>query len=94
MAGTGKTFSYRLLHDIIRAKGGNILTCAFTGVAACLLPNGKTLHATFGLPVPVTDDSKSWFKRHFEQLSIKFVEIPVHLAYLFFADTKRSKLST
>ena len=30
---------------------------AFTGIAATLLPAGKTVHKTFGLPVPLFVDS-------------------------------------
>lgn len=28
---------------------------AFTGIAAILLPQGKTIHKTFGMPVPLFD---------------------------------------
>jgi hypothetical protein len=63
----GKTFTYNLVYDMVRKEGGTVMCCAFTGVAACLLPQGKTMHATFGLPVPVHDESVSWFQRHFQQ---------------------------
>ena len=35
---------------------------AFTGIAATLLPNGKTVHKTFALPVPFFSDSSSNIK--------------------------------
>ena len=35
---------------------------AFIGIAATLLPSGKTLHKTFGLPVPLYSDSTSHIK--------------------------------
>ncbi|XP_058810133.1 uncharacterized protein LOC131675242 [Phymastichus coffea] len=35
---------------------------AYTGIAATLLPNGKTVHKTFGLPVPMFHDSSSNIK--------------------------------
>lgn len=35
---------------------------AFTGIAAILLPHGKTLHKTFGIPVPLFPDSVSNIK--------------------------------
>ncbi|XP_067215659.1 ATP-dependent DNA helicase pif1-like [Linepithema humile] len=35
---------------------------AFTGIAATLLPAGKTVHKTFGLPVPLFADSTSAIK--------------------------------
>ena len=34
-----------------------VATCAWTGIAAILLENGKTLHSIFKLPVPVLDNS-------------------------------------
>ncbi|EZA46987.1 ATP-dependent DNA helicase PIF1, partial [Ooceraea biroi] len=37
-------------------------TMAFTGIAATLLPAGKTVHKTFGLPVPLFADSSSNIK--------------------------------
>lgn len=35
---------------------------AFIGIAATLLPHGKTVHKTFGLPVPLYHDSNSSLK--------------------------------
>ena len=35
----------------------SVATCAWTGIAATLLHNGKTLHSLFKLPVPVLDGS-------------------------------------
>ncbi|XP_058810204.1 ATP-dependent DNA helicase pif1-like [Phymastichus coffea] len=35
---------------------------AYTGIAATLLPNGKTVHKIFGLPVPMFNDSTSNIK--------------------------------
>ncbi|XP_058802820.1 uncharacterized protein LOC131670858 [Phymastichus coffea] len=42
----------------------NIKICAiaFTGIAATLLPHGKTVHKTFSLPVPMFQDSSSNIK--------------------------------
>lgn len=41
-----------------------LLVCnmAYTGIAATLLPHGRTLHNRFGLPVPLFSDSKSTIK--------------------------------
>ncbi|XP_058808397.1 uncharacterized protein LOC131673993 [Phymastichus coffea] len=36
-----------------------VSSMAFTGIAAILLPQGKTVHKTFGLPVPMYSDSSS-----------------------------------
>ena len=35
---------------------------AFTDIAAILLPHGKTVHKTFGMPVPLFSDSVSNIK--------------------------------
>ena len=35
---------------------------AFTGIAAILLPQGKTIHKTFKLPFPLHHDSTSNIK--------------------------------
>ncbi|XP_044594830.1 uncharacterized protein LOC123272196 [Cotesia glomerata] len=38
-----------------------------SGIAATLLPNGKTVHRTFGLPVPMFSDSSSHIKPNSQQ---------------------------
>uniref|UniRef100_A0AC34GM24 ATP-dependent DNA helicase n=1 Tax=Panagrolaimus sp. ES5 TaxID=591445 RepID=A0AC34GM24_9BILA len=40
---------------------------AFTGIAAILLPEGKTVHKTLGLPVPLYSDSNSSITRNSKQ---------------------------
>ena len=53
--GTGKTYLYRTLCHTIRAQGWIILCTASTGLAALLLPGGRTAHLMFRIPV---DDLK------------------------------------
>ncbi|XP_057339407.1 uncharacterized protein LOC130676918 [Microplitis mediator] len=60
--GSGKTFVYTTLCQILKNKNKNVCTMAYTGIAATLLPNGKTVHKTFGLPVPMFSDSSSHIK--------------------------------
>lgn len=49
---------------------------ACTGIAATLLPNGKTVHKTFGLPVPLFSDSSSSIKPNSKQGSyLKDVDV-------------------
>jgi hypothetical protein len=50
-AGTGKTFLMCTLANFVRSLGKVCLCCAFTGIAAREYPGGKTLHATFQLPL-------------------------------------------
>ncbi|TKR59316.1 hypothetical protein L596_029006 [Steinernema carpocapsae] len=47
--GSGKTFIYRTLIHILRGRGLKFAAMAYTGIAAQLLPNGKTIHAHFKL---------------------------------------------
>jgi hypothetical protein len=51
--GTGKTFLYKALCYYYRAQGKTILCVASTGIAALLLPNGRTSHSQFKLPIDI-----------------------------------------
>ncbi len=55
--GTGKTFLYRTLCHILAGRGVPVLTVAWTGIAANLLPNGTTLHSRFKLPLALDERS-------------------------------------
>lgn len=66
-AGTGKTYTYQVLCQMLAAQQKEVLCIAFTGVAAALLPNGRTAHAALGLPVPLTKDSVSMLHPMSEQ---------------------------
>ena len=52
-AGSGKTFLYRKLIHYLRSKGLIVLIVAVSGIAALLLPGGRTVHSRFRLPVPL-----------------------------------------
>lgn len=60
--GSGKTFIYTTIYHLARIRNKRVCTMAFTGIAATLLPTGKTVHKTFGLPVPLFADSSSAIK--------------------------------
>lgn len=62
VGGSGKTYVYRTLYHLLRSKGKKVNSMAYTGIASILLPHGKTLHRTFGLPVPLLSDSSSKIK--------------------------------
>ena len=51
--GSGKTFLQEALLHHVRGQGDIALPCAWSGIAATLLPGGKTCHGTFGFPVPL-----------------------------------------
>ncbi|KAL6581726.1 hypothetical protein OROMI_005740 [Orobanche minor] len=55
--GTGKTFIWRTLFAALRCKGEIVLNVASSGVAALLLPLGRTAHSRFGIPINVSDKS-------------------------------------
>ncbi|KAH7706841.1 hypothetical protein AAVH_25926 [Aphelenchoides avenae] len=63
LGGSGKTYLYKTLHKLIRShpNGGPVVNMASTGIAATLLPDGRTVHSAFALPVPIFSDSKSNF---------------------------------
>ena len=53
--GTGKTFLYRALHADACSKGITVLCVASSGIAAVLLPNGRTAHSQFRIPLAVDE---------------------------------------
>jgi hypothetical protein len=48
--GTGKTFLAKALINSVHARGEIVCPAAFSGIAALLLPYGKTAHSTFKIP--------------------------------------------
>ena len=58
-AGTGKTHLYNYLFHLLKSKGRYVIACAFTGIAATLLPEGRTIHSAFKLPLKLTEKSIS-----------------------------------
>ncbi|XP_069149280.1 ATP-dependent DNA helicase pfh1-like isoform X2 [Solanum lycopersicum] len=54
--GTGKTFLYRALLVVVRTKGFIALATASSGVAASILPGGRTAHSRFKIPVDIDDN--------------------------------------
>ncbi|KAL6568747.1 hypothetical protein OROHE_004431 [Orobanche hederae] len=55
--GTEKTFIWRTLCAVLRCKGEIVLDVVSSGVAALLLPSGRTAHSRFGIPINVSDKS-------------------------------------
>jgi hypothetical protein len=56
--GTGKTFLYKTLCHRYRAQGDIVLCVASSGIAAQLLPGGRTSHSRFKIPLSATENSK------------------------------------
>ena len=56
-AGTGKTFLYRALCSYIRQQGKVVLCVASSGIAAQLLPGGRTSHSQFEISLHLNESS-------------------------------------
>lgn len=73
---SGKTFVYRTLWHLSRSKGKTVCNMAFIGIAATLLPMGKTVHKVLGLSVPLYSDSSSSIKvQSKEGLYFKYIDV-------------------
>jgi len=55
--GTGKTFLLTLLLARVRSEGKVALATAMSGIAATLLPNGRTLHSRCKVPLSIKENS-------------------------------------
>jgi len=55
--GTGKTFVYKTIISKLRSEKRIVLPVASSGIAALLLPGGRTAHSRFKIPLNVTEDS-------------------------------------
>ena len=55
--GTGKTFVLSTILAHVRSQGHVALATAMSGIAATLLPMGRTLHSRLKVPINITDDS-------------------------------------
>ena len=49
--GTGKTFLYKVVCAKLCSKGNAVLCTASSGIAALLLPGGRTAHSMFKIPI-------------------------------------------
>ncbi|XP_044745405.1 uncharacterized protein LOC123307240 [Coccinella septempunctata] len=58
-SGTGKTHLYNTILSYCSSRQIACLAVAFTGIAALLLKNGKTVHSAFKLPLDLDGDSRS-----------------------------------
>jgi len=57
--GSGKTFTYETIYHYLTGLQFKVQCVASTGVAATLLPSGKTAHSVFGIPVRLSETSVS-----------------------------------
>jgi len=55
--GTGKTYIWRAMAGALRSMGEIVLTAASSGIAALLIPGGRTAHSRFAIPINVDECS-------------------------------------
>ena len=60
---TGKTFLWNTVVTYLRAQRRIVLTVASSGVASLLLPNGRTAHSRFRIPIDIDELSVCDIKR-------------------------------
>jgi len=61
--GTGKTFLYKALLAKVRSEGLIAIATATSGIAASLLPGGRTAHLRFKIPIKLGDNSMCNFTK-------------------------------
>uniref|UniRef100_A0A0D3BZP1 ATP-dependent DNA helicase n=2 Tax=Brassica oleracea TaxID=3712 RepID=A0A0D3BZP1_BRAOL len=54
--GTGKTFLYQTIISRLRSRKQIVLPVASSGIAALLLPNGRTAHYRFNIPLKLDEN--------------------------------------
>ena len=71
--GTGKTFVWGTLSAALRSKGEIVLNVASSGISSLLLPDGRTAHSRFAIPLNPDEDSTCNIKQgsHLAELIIK-----------------------
>lgn len=55
--GTGKTYIYRTLISKLRSEKRVVLPVASSGIAATLMPGGRTAHSRFKIPIDINEES-------------------------------------
>uniref|UniRef100_A0A0D3E8D8 ATP-dependent DNA helicase n=1 Tax=Brassica oleracea var. oleracea TaxID=109376 RepID=A0A0D3E8D8_BRAOL len=53
---TGKTFLYKTIISRLRSRKQIVLPIASSGIAALLLPNGRTAHSRFNIPLKLSEE--------------------------------------
>lgn len=57
--GCGKTYLWRTIISKLRSQGDIVLQVASSGIAATLLPGGRTAYSRFKIPIVLDDFSIS-----------------------------------
>ena len=57
LGGTGKTFLYMALFARVHSEGLIAIATATSGIAASILPGGRTAHSMFKIPIKLASNS-------------------------------------
>jgi hypothetical protein len=68
--GTGKTFLYRCLIAIIHLEGLIAVATATFGIAASIMPGGRTAHSVFKIPIKIGDGSICRFSKQSDMINL------------------------
>nr|XP_043638232.1 uncharacterized protein LOC122609239 [Erigeron canadensis] len=73
--GTGKTFLWRTIISALRSRRKVVLAVAASGIAALLLPGGRTAHSRFKIPLDLTEQSTCHIKKtlNFQSFYLKLI---------------------
>ena len=72
--GCGKTYAAKCIMNGFRMEGRIVLAVASTGVAAMILPNGKTVHSQFKMPIDLTEESLCGLKENSNEGLIRLLK--------------------
>jgi len=61
--GTGKTFLYRALLAKVRGEGKIAVATVTSGIAASIMPGGRTAHSRFKIPLSIEDGASCSFTK-------------------------------
>jgi len=75
--GSGKTYVYIAVYYYFTAMKKSVICMASTGIAAILLPHGRTVHTTFALDVPLRHDSVSNIKTRTSAAALRLLEADI-----------------
>uniref|UniRef100_A0A6N2NFB7 ATP-dependent DNA helicase n=1 Tax=Salix viminalis TaxID=40686 RepID=A0A6N2NFB7_SALVM len=62
--GTGKTFLWHTIINRVRSESLIVLAVASSGIASLLLPNGRTAHSRFKIPLSIDESSTCAIKKN------------------------------
>lgn len=62
--GTGKTYLYNTLINVLVGRGSKVIASATTGIASTLLIDGATFHSQIKIFPPITETTRSRIEQH------------------------------